>query len=518
MNRFTLHSIGKDVESTSFVSAGTAPDGDSGESRPVGAYGLVADVNPGLRCAAPWAVEFGPFRAGGRRPLPSPERAAFHSPGCNPGSAVNRTTAALKGRHSPQRANRRRILPSMMTITRLIAIASITLLLGAPLFAETVTATATIESVDANARTITVRRKTAQGEKTAKLAVAPQAEILVAGRQRELASLKSGQSITISYDTMAKQITAISVVTAVPPASGDKPSRPHPPDDADVFEGHSYKLFREVMTWHQAKRRCEDLGGHLATVTSEPENDFIVVLAKSGIAKLGQLDGVWLGATDEEKEGDWRWIGGGKLTFSKWGEGQPNNKANEEHYMLLWLPRAVWADQPDRSKEHVAYFVCEWDVAHGSETNPANDKSDAPGTIVSGARTMEDDVKALQGNWLTIAEETNGKTFDKAEVKTRNHRIAIKGHSFTMQRVTFGNFGVYEGKFDIDVGTHAFDFVGKGPNGKLVEFKGIYAVEGDTLKLCYKYVNEKGVTRPTSFKTQREPGVVAVMLVLKRDN
>jgi len=78
-----------------------ARSGDSPEYRPVGAYAFLWLANPGLRCAAPWAMEFGPFGAGGLRPLRSPERASFHSPGWNPGLSDDDTNVALKGRHSP---------------------------------------------------------------------------------------------------------------------------------------------------------------------------------------------------------------------------------------------------------------------------------------------------------------------------------------------------------------------------------------------------------------------------------
>ncbi|HET6881463.1 MAG TPA: lectin-like protein [Pirellulales bacterium] len=256
---------------------------------------------------------------------------------------------------------------------------SAVLLSAARLAAETVTASGTIQSVDAGGRSMTVRRKTAKGEKTASFAVAPEAQVVVDGEPRDLASLKAGQSVTISYDTVAKQITAIRVGSALPPtASEQKAADPLPPDDAVAFEGHSYKFFREVMTWRQAKQRCEKLGGHLATIGSEAENDFVLVLAKSGISKLGDLDGIWLGATDERQEGDWRWLDGEKVVFNKWGPGQPNNKQGAEHYLLLWLSKERWADQPDRSKQHVAYFVCEWDAARSSEASatPAADHND----------------------------------------------------------------------------------------------------------------------------------------------
>ena len=59
--------------------------------------------------------------------------------------------------------------------------------------------------------------------------------------------------------------------------------------------GHKYKVFKEKVTWHEAKKRCEDMGGYLATMTTKGENKFV--------AKLTGNDQTWLGATDEKKEG-----------------------------------------------------------------------------------------------------------------------------------------------------------------------------------------------------------------------
>ncbi len=89
-------------------SPGTANDAESlrrahraGESHPVGVPRGAALAIPGFRCAAPWAIESGPFGAGGLRPLRSTEGASFDSPGCNPGLTCRPATVALKGRHSP---------------------------------------------------------------------------------------------------------------------------------------------------------------------------------------------------------------------------------------------------------------------------------------------------------------------------------------------------------------------------------------------------------------------------------
>ena len=69
---------------------------------------------------------------------------------------------------------------------RILAAAGILLLLAARLPAEAVTATGMIEAVDTGARTVTVRRKTANGEKTASLKADRASRDPIAGALAEL--------------------------------------------------------------------------------------------------------------------------------------------------------------------------------------------------------------------------------------------------------------------------------------------------------------------------------------------
>ena len=75
------------------------------------------------------------------------------------------------------------------------------------------------------------------------------------------------------------------------------------PIDAMIYNGHSYKVYTDSsIGWHDAQAFCESLGGHLATITSADEDEFIYsVVAEYGFS-------CWLGATDEETEGDWKWV------------------------------------------------------------------------------------------------------------------------------------------------------------------------------------------------------------------
>jgi hypothetical protein len=47
---------------------------------------------------------------------------------------------------------------------------------------------------------------------------------------------------------------------------------------------------------------------------------------------------------------------------------------------------------------------------------------------------------------------------------------------------------------------------------------GIHALDGDSLKLCYKYVKDAGTTRPNQFKTDDKAGTNFVFITLKREH
>jgi len=124
------------------------------------------------------------------------------------------------------------------------------------------------------------------------------------------------------------------------------------PADAKTFDGHWYKLIEEGLSWHEARKRCEAMGGYLVCVESKEEAEFIrwMVGGKS----------IWLGATDEVKEGEWKWVNGKPFTYKNWRDDQPENHVGVEHYLQLFdqVNGAQWNDAP----EHLKYFfICEWE-------------------------------------------------------------------------------------------------------------------------------------------------------------
>jgi hypothetical protein len=106
----------------------------------------------------------------------------------------------------------------------------------------------------------------------------------------------------------------------------------------DGGNGHYYEFVDHVgITWSGAEAAAaamsfEGTTGHLATVTSQAENDFIA-------ANLSWGDSAWMGGWQEEgmapTEG-WHWITGEPWVFANWGTYEPNDYDIDERYVSMW--------------------------------------------------------------------------------------------------------------------------------------------------------------------------------------
>lgn len=94
--------------------------------------------------------------------------------------------------------------------------------------------------------------------------------------------------------------------------------------------GHTYEVYDSELLWTEAKDIAEKLGGHLVTINSEDENNLV-----TGLIQNGKKDGYWIGYSDEEEEGNFKWVTGEKTTYHNFIDGEPNNYAGLEHYVYF---------------------------------------------------------------------------------------------------------------------------------------------------------------------------------------
>ena len=130
------------------------------------------------------------------------------------------------------------------------------------------------------------------------------------------------------------------------------------------FGGSRYKFFEEKLTWPEAKRKCESLGGHLVCIETAAEHRFIAMQFGNN-----RITGVWAGGTDERIEGTWVWVNGAPFDYSKWYQDKPNNQGGEEHYLILGLSGDfTWND----GRAFWTYpFICEWAITTRGRARPS---------------------------------------------------------------------------------------------------------------------------------------------------
>lgn len=117
------------------------------------------------------------------------------------------------------------------------------------------------------------------------------------------------------------------------------------------FNGNTYAFIENEMLWNEAREVCEKLGGHLAYINSEAEQEFITEITKNYYTALGG----W----DELSEGEWTWLDSSEMTFTNWRSGEPNNSyPHQNHLYINYSGAGKWDDGYDN---RMAPFVCEWE-------------------------------------------------------------------------------------------------------------------------------------------------------------
>lgn len=104
------------------------------------------------------------------------------------------------------------------------------------------------------------------------------------------------------------------------------------------WQGHTYTVYHGCVTWEDAKTFCEENGGYLAVITSSAEQALIESLNSSS-------QNLWLGAEDKDGDGTYRWVTGEAMSYTKWGNAQPDCDRGVEHYLGTYSQN--WNDFPN---------------------------------------------------------------------------------------------------------------------------------------------------------------------------
>ncbi|KAA0703915.1 Collectin-12 Collectin-3 [Triplophysa tibetana] len=101
------------------------------------------------------------------------------------------------------------------------------------------------------------------------------------------------------------------------------------------YQSSFYLISSEKKTWSESRRNCRERGADLTIINNKEEQDFV--------KKHSCSEKIWIGLTDSEVEGRWKWVDGNTPTSSFWGSAEPNGQGREN---CVLTDSSVWADFP----------------------------------------------------------------------------------------------------------------------------------------------------------------------------
>jgi hypothetical protein len=116
---------------------------------------------------------------------------------------------------------------------------------------------------------------------------------------------------------------------------------------------HTYILLNSG-TWKNSEAHAVALGGHLATVRNQAEEDWLLKTFGnySGAQRL-----LWIGLSDREKKFHFTWSSGESVSYTSWAKGEPNNAGRGEDFVAIYQPghdqAGKWNDWSDRNHDPI---------------------------------------------------------------------------------------------------------------------------------------------------------------------
>ncbi|CAB1326067.1 unnamed protein product, partial [Coregonus sp. 'balchen'] len=141
---------------------------------------------------------------------------------------------------------------------------------------------------------------------------------------------KEADQLQTSYNTMKKERDQLQTSFSDLKQAG--------PKGWTLFQSSWYYISSEVKSWDESRQDCLERGADLVIINSKEEQTFLTMPDKR----------VWIGLTDKDREGTWKWVDGTPLTTAYWSGQQPDNGNGDPIYgeedcaeiVIMW----IWND------------------------------------------------------------------------------------------------------------------------------------------------------------------------------
>ncbi|NP_001153806.1 uncharacterized protein isoform X1 [Danio rerio] len=99
-----------------------------------------------------------------------------------------------------------------------------------------------------------------------------------------------------------------------------------------------FRLFSTSVNWATAEKNCQRLGGNLASVLNDVENDFLLSL-------IPNSKRFFIGGYNVDEQ-NWFWSDGSPFGYTNWCSGEPNNMNTEHCLEINWTANRCWNNLP----------------------------------------------------------------------------------------------------------------------------------------------------------------------------
>ena len=177
-----------------------------------------------------------------------------------------------------------------------------------------------------------------------------------------------------------------------------------------ISYGRSFYTTVSGPSWEQAEDQAVRLGGHLVTLNDPAEDRFV-------FSQYGE--GYWIGMTDRDGEGQWRWSSGEPVTYTNWIQGEPNNNGGRQNYAWYWWG---WGGRWD---DHLLEGRWPWlssEVIGGIAEIPRPVRGREPGLQLNGVRLVEGGPGRLVGT--VVVSDPDGSP-ERVQLSIRGRDAAL---------------------------------------------------------------------------------------------
>ena len=128
--------------------------------------------------------------------------------------------------------------------------------------------------------------------------------------------------------------------------------------------GHWYEFIPDRLPWHQARKRCLEMGGDLVCLESAPECQWAYQFAAVQFG-APEIFSFWTGGTDEGHEQIFAWVNGNPMQFADWKAVPTRSKGKKggggavtADRQIAGTPQFKWGETAPTANYS---FICEWE-------------------------------------------------------------------------------------------------------------------------------------------------------------